>query len=192
MRIPFIILVLTTQALAVTPSGDLLKCQKTLDSKARGVASTEQRVLVDCTLRAVNCKLAQEIDTVDPTACLASATSRCADPDTGAAAKVNKTLTSGKGKALTACGLIPLADVNAFLAGLGFFNVTAACGAASVSDLIDCVFADAMCSNERAIFIADPRAQDSLTALGIAAQFPCVGPTSSTTTTTTTSTTTTT
>jgi hypothetical protein len=66
--------------------------------------------------------------------------------------------------------------VNAVLAGLGFFNGSAACSAASVSDLIDCVFADAMCSTERAIFIADPRAQDSLTALGIAASFPCVAP----------------
>ena len=169
-------LTLATHALAVTPSADLLKCQKTLDSKVRGVASTEQRVLVDCTLRAINCKLGQEIDAVDATACLASATSRCADPDTGASAKVTKALNSGKGKALTACVLIPLADVNAFLAGLGFFNVTAGCGAASVSDLIDCVFADAMCSTEHAIFIADPRAQDSLTALGIAGQFPCVAP----------------
>src|SRR6185503_152069 len=99
-----------------TPSSVLLKCQKTLESKVRGVLSTEQRVVVDCTLRAVSCKLAQEIDAVDPTACLASATDRCADPSAGAAAKVAKTFDAGKVKALTACGLIPLADLKAFLA----------------------------------------------------------------------------
>ena len=83
---------------------------------------------------------------------------------------------SGKAKAVTACGLIPLADLEAFLGGLGFFNVSAGCSAASASDLIDCVFDDARCREERILFRLDPRAQDSLTALGIAASFPCVAP----------------
>src|SRR5262245_54488622 len=130
-RLLLVAVTVAAPAWAATPSADLLKCQKTLDSKVRGVASTEQRVVIDCTLRAVNCKLAQGIDAVDPTACLASATDHCADPSIGAAAKVSKTVTSGKAKALAACGLIPLADLKAFLAGLGFFNVAAGCGAAS-------------------------------------------------------------
>ena len=71
---------------------------------------------------------------------------------------------------------LPLAELEPFLGGLGFFNVAANCSAVTVDDLVDCVFADSQCATERQIFRLDPRAQDSLTTAGVAASFPCVAP----------------
>lgn len=169
-------LALAGPARAFTPSADLLKCQRSLESKVRAVATTLHRVVGDCTLKAVNCKLAEEVDAVPAGPCLTAVADRCADPTTGAAAKVTKTEDRGKTSALNSCGLIPLADLDEFIGGLGFFNVSAACSAASASDLIDCLFDDGRCSAERMLFRLDPRAEDSLTAIGLAASFPCVAP----------------
>ena len=79
-------------------------------------------------------------------------------------------------KVLLKCGLVPIGELEAFVGGLGFFEVSATCGATDASTLIDCVFADGRCSAERQVFILDPRGQDSLAAVALAGAFPCVAP----------------
>jgi hypothetical protein len=159
-------------AFAVTSSAVLLKCQKVLESRVRSFSNYAATHLVNCTRKVADCKLADEIDSTDPTACLASATSQCG----GTVTNIGNSQTTNRTKALLACGLIPTADVTPFIGGLGFFNVLADCGGSDVTDLVTCIFDQARCRTERALFRADPRAQDSLTTVGVAASFPCVAP----------------
>jgi len=163
---------LATPASAVTSSAVLLKCQKVLESRVRSFSATLTSNLVSCTQKVVDCKLVQEIDAVDPTACLASASTLCS----GKAAKIAASRTSNLNKALAACGLIPTGDITPFLGGLGFFNVMNDCGAVDVTGLLTCLFDEARCDTERVVFRADPRAADSLAAVGQGAAFPCVAP----------------
>jgi hypothetical protein len=163
---------IATPAFAVTSSAVLLKCQKLIESRVRSASAYAAANLVSCTQKVVDCKLLQEIDGLDPTACLASASTGCS----ARAVKIDANQTANRDKALAVCGLIPTADVTPFVGGLGFFNVLATCGASDVTDLLTCIFAEARCSTERVLFRADPRAADSLAAVGLGASFPCVGP----------------
>ena len=168
-----VVAVLTTAGVASgATSKELLDCQKQLESNVRGFSNVIYQKLFTCAQKVVECKLADEIDAVDPTACLAKAAATCA----GVPAKVSEQAAKRKAKAIVKCGLIPLAELEQYDEGLGFFNVVAGCGAASVNDLVDCVFAEAQCSVERQLFRLDPRAQDSLSTAGVAASFPCVAP----------------
>lgn len=164
-------------------SNELLSCQKAIESQVRGFTSFAIARISNCTQKVVECKLAQEIDSVDPTACLASAAAACATVPQ----KVADQKASRAAKMVVKCGLVPLGELEPFVAGLGFFNVVAACGAADASDLADCVLDAGLCpasadgalgSLERAIFRVDPRAQNSLSdpAISLAASFPCVAP----------------
>lgn len=168
-----VLAVLATSSVAAgATSKELVDCQKQLESNIRGYTNVVYQKLFTCAQKVVECKLADEIDAVDPTACLAKAASSCTGIDT----KIADQATKRKAKVVAKCGLIPLAEIEQYTEGLGFFNVADDCGAASVSTLVDCVFADALCSTERQLFKLDPRAQDSLTTAGIAASFPCVAP----------------
>ena len=157
---------------AAATSAELLSCQKAFESNTRSFAKYVATKVGACADKVVPCNLAFEIDAVDPTSCLASATSACA----GVPAQVTEQQAKRAAKIVTACGLIPFAELQQFVAGLGFFNVVTTCGAATVNDLVDCVLADTRCSRERALFHADPRAQESLTDAGVAASFSCVAP----------------
>lgn len=159
-------------ALGAATSKQLLDCQKQLESQIRGFSNVVQTGVAGCAQKIVECALADEIDAVDPTACVAKATASCA----GVPAKVSDQSSKRQPKVLAKCGLVPLAEIEQYAAGLGFFNVVAACGAADINALVDCVFDSAQCSAEREIFQLDPRAQQSLTTAGIAASFPCVAP----------------
>lgn len=153
-------------------SKELLDCQKQLESNVRGYTNVIYQKLFGCAQKVVECKLADEIDAVEPTACLDKAAKSC----TGIDAKIDDQAAKRKAKIVAKCGLVPLVEIEQYTAGLGFFNVANDCSAGSVSALADCVFANAKCSTERQLFKLDPRAQDSLTTAGIAASFPCVAP----------------
>jgi hypothetical protein len=83
---------------------------------------------------------------------------------------------SALAKALLACSAVPVADVDPWIAGLGLFAVRSDCGAASMTDLLTCLFDAAQCAGERILFTLDPRAQDALGAAGVLGAHPCVGP----------------
>ena len=153
-------------------SAELLKCQKSLESGIRSFTGYEATKVLGCTEKIVNCKLANEIDAVDPTACLAAASTACSSAPT----QVSDAQTTRGDKVLLKCGLIPFMELEQFVAGLGFFNVAGTCGAADATALVNCIFADSRCSTEHQVFIIDPRAQDSLTTASVAGSFPCVGP----------------
>lgn len=168
-----LVAVLATAGIASgATSKELLDCQKQFESNIRGFSNVLYQSLFTCAQKVVECKLADEIDFVNPAACLAKAAAICAKVPT----KVSDQLVKRKAKVVLKCGLVPLGELAQYTEGLGFFNVVSACAAASVSDLVDCVFADSQCSVERQLFRLDPRAQDSLTTAGIAASFPCVAP----------------
>jgi hypothetical protein len=162
---------LQTQAHAAT-STQILACQKAFESAVRGFSALASTQLLNCTERVVECKLAQAIDGIDPTSCLATASSYCANVPT----KVANSRASKESRVNTKCVLLSLAEVEDFVGGLGFFNVFNGCSAGNLSDLVTCVFSDSKCALEHEAFIIDPRAQDSLTTAGVAGSFPCVGP----------------
>jgi hypothetical protein len=119
------------------------------------------------------CKLANAIDGADLPACLATTTSICSTLDT----KLVDYRARRKLKIDKVCGaLLPLGDVTPFIGGLGYGSVAAACSAASTTALTDCLLGLSRCAAEHEVFRRDPRALDSLTEVGIAASFPCVGP----------------
>ena len=169
-----LVAVLATAGIAsgAATSKELIDCQKQLESNVRGYTNVIYQKLYGCAQKVVECKLADEIDAVDPTACLAKAAKSCTGIDT----KISDQAVKRKARIVAKCGLIPFAEIEQYTEGLGFFNVANDCGAASVSALVDCVLANAQCSTERQLFKLDPRAQDSLTTAGIAASFPCVAP----------------
>jgi len=157
---------------AAATSADLLKCQKGVESQIRGFTGFVLTKVQGCAEKVVNCKLANEIDAVDPTSCLAAASTACS----GIPTDVSSSQTTRRDKVILKCGLIPFMELEQYVAGLGFFNVASACSAANVNALMDCIFTDSRCATEHQVFVIDPRAQDSLTTAGIAASFPCVGP----------------
>ncbi len=160
-------------AWGVTTSKALLACQSRLAAKVKSFASFTANKIHGCTEKVVDCKLSAEIDAVDDTSCLASATTACS----GIATLVESKRTAAAAKITVKCGLIPAADLNQFVAGLGFSNVAAGCsGLLNATDIINCVLDGTKCSVEHQVFVRDPRALDSLTTAGIAGSFPCVGP----------------
>ena len=161
-----------SSALGAATSKELLDCQKQLESQLRGFSNIVQTGVSNCAQKVVECALADEIDNVDPTACVAKATASCA----GVPGKVAEQSSKRQLKVLAKCGLVALADLEQYSAGLGFYNVVNTCGAADVNALVDCVFDDGQCAAEREIFHLDPRAQQSLNTAGVAASFPCVAP----------------
>jgi hypothetical protein len=171
--IPAIALASLLAAPASAATGtEMLRCQKALENNTRAFTSYVAAMAGACSDNAVACKLADEIDAVDASACLASVAATCATVP----AQVDDQQAQRGAKIVSACGLIPFIEVQQFVGGLGFFNVASACAAENVNELVACVLADARCSREKALFRADPRAEDSLTAAGVAAAFPCVAP----------------
>jgi hypothetical protein len=168
-------------AIGQTTSRSMVSCQKKLISQVQSLTRFSARRLQGCTDKVVKCKLAAEIDAVDPTDCLANAATACG--------KVGPVLTNAIAKrrsnVLKACGLIPIAELEQFIAGLGFLEVSASCGSlgpplspiavTDAASLVDCTLATTECAVEREVFLRDPRAVDSLTEVGQAATFPCVG-----------------
>jgi hypothetical protein len=166
------LILLAPAANAVTPSADLLRCHKKLGIKARVLAKLTIKKMQVCTEKVIACKLADEIDAVDPTSCLAAATTACSTVDTVLDAR----RTAFKTSVDNVCAFIPLADLLPFVGSTGYVNVATDCGAATTTALTDCLLDDARCSAEGEVFRADPRAVDSLTSAGVAASFPCAGP----------------
>jgi hypothetical protein len=167
----------TSAASAATPSKDLLACQTRFKSKVNAFARFTANKIHVCTEKVVKCKLSGEITpTIDTTNCLAAATTTCG----AMPAVVANKQALAKSKIELRCGgdgSIPFSDLGPFIAGLGFSNVAAGCStAATLGDLVDCVLNGTRCAVERKVFIRDPRAQDSLTQVGIAGSFPCVAP----------------
>jgi hypothetical protein len=152
-------------------TAELLRCQKGIHTRTASFVKLVQTGLSNCAYKVELCKLAQEIDGDDPTACLASATAACAS----ASAKVQSYKSAYLGKALLVCN-VTIPDLEAYVGGLGFFGENASCGATNVNDLLECIFAAAQCSAERTLLALDPRAPDSLAMAGVAGAHPCVGP----------------
>jgi hypothetical protein len=165
-------LAFASTALGAATSKELLDCQKLFESQLRSFSNVVQTGVAGCAQKVVECALADEIDNVDPAACVAKATASCA----GVPAKVADQSAKRQPKVLARCGLVSLADLEQYMAGLGFYNVVSTCGAADVNALVDCVFDEGQCAAEREVFRLDPRAQQSLNTAGIAASFPCVAP----------------
>jgi len=156
---------------AATPAA-LLRCQKAIHGRATIFAKLVQTALSNCTFKIESCQLAQEIDGSDPTQCLASASAVCA----AYSSKIPAYKSSAGSKAIVACNVIPLGELQQYVAGLGFATADASCSIASVSDLLACLFEGAQCASERTLFALDPRAGDALATAGIAAAHPCVAP----------------
>jgi hypothetical protein len=171
-----------TAVFAQSSSRDLLNCQKALENRGQFIAKQVGTKVHGCADKVACCKLAQEIDLVDPTACLASAGNSCSRVASQLTQQQDKT----RVKMLKKCGLIPLGDLEQFIQGLGFVNGPSECAAlptppgpvivTDASTLIDCLIKTTRCSAEKEVFVRDPRAQDSLTAVGVASSFPCVAP----------------
>jgi hypothetical protein len=97
-----LVLLATTSSASAATSTDLLACQKQLDGQVRGFSSTVYRLLFNCAEKVVECNLAQEIDAVDPTTCLAHAATGC----TAAPGKLGTEATTRKARVLSRCGAI--------------------------------------------------------------------------------------
>jgi hypothetical protein len=153
-------------------SGELLRCQKALHIRATVFAKLVQSALSSCALRVETCQLAQEIDGEDPTQCLLSASAACASYS----GKIPAYKSAAGSKVVVACNVVPVGDLEQYLAGLGFSGVNAGCGATTVSELLACLFDGAQCASERTVFALDPRAGAALATAGVAAAHPCVAP----------------
>ena len=162
----------TDSAFAVATSAQILACQKVFESSVRSFTNLASTQLLNCTEKVVECKLAQAIDSIDPTSCLATATSYCGNVPT----RISNARTSKEGRVITECMFLSTAQLQEFVGGLGFFNVYNDCGAGNLTDLVTCVFGDSKCALEHEARIIDPRAEDSLTTAGVSGSFPCVGP----------------
>lgn len=158
-------------AMGQTTSRNMVTCQKKLIGQVQGLTRFSARKLQGCTDKVVKCKLASEIDAVDPTDCLENATVVCGKVGPAVTAAIAKR----RANMLDKCSFIPIAELDQFIAGLGFLNVSASCGALDATDLVDCILATTQCAVEREVFLRDPRALDSLTEVGVAAAFPCTG-----------------
>jgi hypothetical protein len=153
-------------------TAELMHCQKSIHSRTTTFVKQVQALLLNCALKVESCKLVAEIDGTDESSCLTAASTACAAYQ----AKLTSYKTSYEGKAAFGCVTLFLPDLDAYVAGLGFFHVDAGCGAATIPDLVGCIFDQARCAAERSVFRLDPRAQDSLATAGIAASHPCVAP----------------
>jgi len=168
-----LVLGLTGAATAVTPSADLLRCQKKIEVHARAYAKFVAKKISGCTEKVDACNLANDIDAVDPTACINAATPTCSAVD----ATILANRTRRKASIDITCGPIPFGDVQPYLGSLGFVNVVAStCMVASTTGLTDCLLDTTRCSAESEVFRRDPRAQEALMAAGVAGSFPCVAP----------------
>jgi hypothetical protein len=167
------VLGLAGAASAATPSADLLRCQKKLEVHARAYAKYVAKKIGVCTEKVDACNLANDIDAIDPTACINAAAPICSAVDATIVANRTRRKTSID----IACAPIPFADVQPYLGSLGFVNVVAStCMVASTTALTDCLLDTTRCTAESEVFRRDPRAQEALTAAGVAASFPCVAP----------------
>ena len=174
-RLALIALALATMVArpgAAATSGAMLRCQKTIHSRAATFVKLLQTALTNCTYRVENCQLAQEIDGDDPTQCLAAASAACA----GYAAKIPAFKASAVAKATSACLALSVAELQQSAGGLGFGAADPACPTGSPSDLVACVFEATQCAAERTVFALDPRAGDALGVAGLAGSYPCAAP----------------
>jgi hypothetical protein len=156
---------------AATPA-ELLRCQKAIHSRATTFVKLLQTALTNCTYRIESCQLAQEIDGDDAAQCLAAASASCA----AYSAKIPSYRASAVAKASSACFSIPLAELQQWVAGLGFAAADPACPAGSPSAVVACAFDATQCAAERTVFALDPRAADALGAAGLASAYPCAAP----------------
>jgi hypothetical protein len=152
-------------------TSQLLRCQKGIHLRAASFVKAVETALSNCAYKVETCQLEQEIDGVDPSACLASASAACSKYSS----KIPFYKLLYSDKALSLCSL-PLTDVMPFVASLGMFTNVGTCGATTMQELIECIFTATQCAAERTVFKLDPRAQDALTTAGIAAAHPCVAP----------------
>jgi hypothetical protein len=152
---------------------ELLKCQKMMLNQSRSYAKVTWSKLLNCTQKVGDCQLAEEIDGLDATGCVANVSVKKCDP---LVAKLSEQQAKRELKTVLKCGLLTLAELEQFIGGLGYSGVVAACAATDVNTLVSCVFDDVRCNAEGQLFIADPRAQASLVAVGLDASFPCVAP----------------
>ena len=163
---------LPASALAATPSADLLRCQKKIETQARAFAKLVVKKITRCSEKIDACKLASEIDGDDLMSCVSAASPLCATAD----GVLDTNRTRRKAAIDNTCAAIPLTDIEPFIGSLGFVNVAATCMTASTTGLTDCLLDTMRCNAERDVFRSDPRAQDSLTTAGVAASFPCTAP----------------
>jgi hypothetical protein len=157
---------------ALTSSAALILCQKKIEVHARALTKYAAKKVHLCTEKVAACKLANEIDAADLMSCLATTANVCNATD----GLIDNQRTIRGGKVLTACATIPFADLQPYIGGLGFLSVPMGCTPANATDLANCLMDTARCAGERQVIRLDPRAQDSLTAAGVAASFPCVAP----------------
>jgi hypothetical protein len=162
-------------------STDLITCQRRLERRARSYAKFLAYRLHNCANRVAACKHAQEIDSVDPTSCLADANTYCDTLPALAATRRADTVDA----IMVPCGLLSLANMQQYLGGLGFGDVVTnqcpslptppgAITPITVDDLVECLLRITECAAQREVQMRDPRANDSLTEVGQAASFPCV------------------
>lgn len=161
-----------TAGLAATGK-EMYKCHKTMLNQARVYAKVTWSKLLNCTQQVGDCQLAEEIDGLAATECVANVSVKKCDP---LVTQLSDQEANRELKTVLKCGLLTLAELEQFVGGLGYSGVVAACGATDVNTLVSCVFDDVRCNAERQLFIADPRAQASLVAVGLDASFPCVAP----------------
>jgi hypothetical protein len=174
MRHAVLGIVLATTAVPVlaASTAELLRCQTALHGAGRTFTKNAQTLLTNCALKVETCLFRQELDGADPTACLAAVQATCQTYS----AKILASALAYRNKSIKICAPVPLGDAEAYVAGLGFFHESAACGATDPTELVGCVFDRAQCAAERLVFVMDPRAQAALTAAGVAASHPCVAP----------------
>ena len=171
-RLAIVMLLGVALPASAAPLADLLRCDKAIHGRVSLFAGVVQSALASCATKIESCQLAQEIDGDDPTQCLSAASAMCF----AYSAKVAAYRSAAESKAIVGCNTIPLADLEQYVAGLGFSGVTTTCASSTIFDLLTCIFDGAQCASERTLFTLDPRAGDALATGGIGAAHPCVGP----------------
>src|ERR1043166_7362242 len=101
-----------------TPSAQLLACQTRFSTKVKALARFSSNKIHGCAEKVIKCKLASEIDAVDPTSCLGSAQTACA----GMPTLITDKLAKFKDPSTTAgiphkCGIFTYADLQPFVGG---------------------------------------------------------------------------
>jgi hypothetical protein len=125
-----------------------------------------------CVIHVLDCNLRAEIDGEDPMVCLPHIPVWCHDLDTYVAAQE----TLRRTYATNACAVIDANDLTQLTNGLGYGALVQECAAATVADLMTCIFSRLRCTAERQVFRIDPRSADALSTAGFGGAFPCLGP----------------
>jgi hypothetical protein len=174
---------------AATSSANLLACETRFANKVKALARFTANKMHGCADKVAKCKLAAEIDAVDPTSCLSSAHTACMGVPQAITDKLALFKDPFKTSAIPhKCGgLITFSDLLPYVKSLGFSTVAAECGATpDLNCLMDRVLGvpgssgtfGTKCLVERKTFIRDPRANDSFSDTAIMLDptnnFPCL------------------